>query len=59
MFVCVCNGLTDRRIRAAIDAGARTHEEVYEACECTAQCYSCAPEIDAMIAAATTPGFRP
>jgi bacterioferritin-associated ferredoxin len=49
VFICICNGLTDRRVLEAIASGARTHDEVYEACDCTAQCYSCASEIDAII----------
>src|SRR5580704_18542100 len=60
VFVCICNGLTERRILAAVAAGARSHEEVYAACDCTAQCYSCAPEIDAIVELATTaPEYRP
>lgn len=50
MFVCICNGLTERRIRAAVEEGARTHDEVYARCDCVAQCYACAGEVDAIIA---------
>jgi len=28
MFVCVCNGITERQIRAAIEDGARTVQEL-------------------------------
>src|ERR1700729_3972719 len=60
VFVCICNGLTERRILAAIDDGARSHEEVYAACDCTAQCYACASEIDAIVELATrAPESRP
>ncbi len=49
MFICICNGLTERRIAAAVEQGARSHEEVYEKCECVAQCYACAKEIDQIV----------
>lgn len=59
VFVCICNGLTERRIRAAAEEGARTHEEVYTRCGCVAQCYACAAEVDAIIALATPKSEAP
>lgn len=41
MYVCICNGLTDARIRSAIADGARRPKEVYAACNCNAQCGCC------------------
>ena len=60
-FVIVCNGLTERRVVEAVERGARSHEEVYEKCDCIAQCFACADEIDGIVLRATTPrsGARP
>jgi len=49
MYVCICNGLSDTRIQAAIADGAcRTHD-VYAACDCRAQCGCCTATILGMI----------
>jgi bacterioferritin-associated ferredoxin len=42
MYVCLCNGLTDRHVREAALAGATRPSEVYPACGCTVQCGGCA-----------------
>jgi bacterioferritin-associated ferredoxin len=42
MYVCLCNGLTDRHVHAAASAGASRPSEVYGACGCAAQCGACA-----------------
>jgi bacterioferritin-associated ferredoxin len=44
-----CNGLTERRVGEAVQQGARSHEEVYVRCDCVAQCYACAGEIDEIV----------
>jgi bacterioferritin-associated ferredoxin len=33
MIVCSCKGISDRRVKAAIDAGATTYEELSAAIE--------------------------
>ena len=45
MFVCLCNVLTDARVREAVLAGASRPSQVYEACGCSAQCGHCAPTL--------------
>ncbi|MEM7443520.1 MAG: (2Fe-2S)-binding protein [Pseudomonadota bacterium] len=45
MYVCICNGLTDKRIKAAIENGARSADEVYRALGCRPQCGQCVDEI--------------
>ncbi|WP_236024635.1 (2Fe-2S)-binding protein [Arenibaculum pallidiluteum] len=46
MYVCICNALTERRIRAAIaEASPRTVAGVYAACGVRPQCGKCAPAI--------------
>lgn len=45
MFVCLCNALTDTRVREAALAGASRPSQVYQACGCSAQCGHCAPTL--------------
>jgi bacterioferritin-associated ferredoxin len=42
MFVCVCNGITDRQIEAAIDAGATSLEDLTTALGVASGCGTCA-----------------
>lgn len=44
MFVCLCNGITERGVRAAIAAGARTPEAIYAFHGVQPQCWACEPE---------------
>lgn len=41
MIVCLCNALSDATIGRAIAEGAKRPREVYEACQCRAQCGTC------------------
>ncbi len=42
MYICLCNALTDRRLKQAMtEAGTETPGEVYAACGCRAQCGKC------------------
>jgi bacterioferritin-associated ferredoxin len=50
MWVCLCKGVNDRQIRAAINAGARTPEEIAATCRATTGCGGCLPEVCRMIA---------
>lgn len=46
MYVCICNALTERCVRQAIEAGARERvTDVYAACGCQAKCGQCMPAI--------------
>lgn len=49
MYVCLCNGLSDRQLDQAVRDGARRPAEVYAACACRAQCGRCAATILAII----------
>lgn len=55
MYVCICAAVTDDRIRSCIAQGARTVEEVGEACEAGTGCGSCHDQIDVFLAAAYAP----
>ena len=45
MYVCICNAITDREIRAAADLGARTLEDLQGSlgvATCCRRCSDCA-----------------
>ncbi|WP_045726685.1 (2Fe-2S)-binding protein [Xanthomonas sp. GPE 39] len=41
MYVCICNGVTDRQIREAAEAGCRSVSELTMRTGCGATCGSC------------------
>ena len=41
MYVCLCNGVTDRQIREAAEAGCRSMSELTMRTGCGATCGSC------------------
>jgi bacterioferritin-associated ferredoxin len=45
MFVCICHAVTDVELDAAITAGARTEEQVGDACGAGTGCGSCLDRI--------------
>ena len=45
MWVCHCKGVTDRQIRSAINAGARTPVEIGAHCRAGTGCGGCLPEV--------------
>jgi len=49
MFVCVCHAVSDVLVREAIEAGARTREEVTLACSAGGDCGACHGHIEDMI----------
>jgi bacterioferritin-associated ferredoxin len=49
MWVCLCKGVNDRQIRAAINAGARTPEEISARCRAATGCGGCLPEVCRML----------
>jgi bacterioferritin-associated ferredoxin len=56
MYVCLCNALTDRKVRDAISAGASRPVEVYQACDCAAKCGACARTFRQLIEEIVLPG---
>jgi len=45
MYVCICKGLNDADIDAAIKSGAKRVSEVFKHHGCKAQCGTCAESI--------------
>ncbi|HEX5314041.1 MAG TPA: (2Fe-2S)-binding protein [Gammaproteobacteria bacterium] len=50
MYVCICHGVTDRRIREAVDAGADSFETLQETLDVSTCCGCCAPEVREILA---------
>ncbi len=48
-YICLCNGITDEQVRAAVCCGARRPKEVYQAAGHRAQCGKCTREMLALI----------
>lgn len=42
MYVCICKGVTDHKIREAVESGARSFREVQRETGCSTQCGKCA-----------------
>jgi bacterioferritin-associated ferredoxin len=49
MYVCHCEAVTDRTIRAAIASGARTLEEIRHRCAAGSGCGGCWPELQRLL----------
>lgn len=42
MYICLCKGITDQALEAAVDSGARSFQEVRERLGVSTQCGKCA-----------------
>lgn len=49
-LVCLCHGVSDRRIRREIDHGATSIDVIIERCQAGACCQSCHPTLDELLA---------
>jgi bacterioferritin-associated ferredoxin len=49
MYVCICRVVTESRIRAAIDAGALSVDQVEAACGAGGECGACREEIQGIL----------
>jgi bacterioferritin-associated ferredoxin len=49
MFVCLCNGVTSQVVADAVEAGARTTNQVAQACGAGAECGRCRRTVRAII----------
>lgn len=49
MYVCICKGVCDKRVREAIESGASTVSAVGRACGAGTDCGSCQDQIACMI----------
>ena len=51
MMVCLCEGVSERKVRKAIDHGAASVDEVTAMCRAGGRCGGCRPTIDQMVTA--------
>ena len=49
MYVCNCNGLRQRDVAQAIEAGASRPRDIFASHQCQAQCAKCVCEMRQMI----------
>jgi len=49
MIICHCRRVCDRTIRAAIEAGAATEEDVSDACGAGSGCGGCLPAVTELL----------
>lgn len=49
MVVCLCQGVSEKTVRASIDEGARTRQQVTEACGAGDGCGTCHRTIKTLI----------
>ncbi len=49
MYVCICNGITERQIREAAEGGCRSMAELTMRTGCGSSCGSCMDTASAMI----------
>ena len=49
MYICLCNGLTDRDVRGAVTRGARRVSEVHRQCGTAPQCGRCTGHIRGLV----------
>jgi len=56
MFVCLCNGFTEREAKTAAGGGCRSVSQVYGRLGCRPQCGRCVPEVRAILSAARAAG---
>ncbi|MCG5244134.1 (2Fe-2S)-binding protein [Azospirillum doebereinerae] len=50
MYVCICHGLNDKKVKAALTNGAKTPASVFRHHGCQVQCGKCVPTMREMAA---------
>jgi bacterioferritin-associated ferredoxin len=56
MYVCICRDVTEFQLRACIEKGARTAEDIGDACGAGTGCGTCLERVDVLLAAALGQG---
>lgn len=49
MYICHCRVVTERTVKAAIEAGAGSVEEIGRRCAAGVTCASCHPELERLL----------
>jgi bacterioferritin-associated ferredoxin len=50
MYVCLCNGIRESDVKAAIRGGATKPEDVYHRLGCEPACFTCVSTVAEMVA---------
>jgi bacterioferritin-associated ferredoxin len=50
MYICLCNGITDRDVHRVAAGGDGTVAQIYRGLGCTPQCGKCVPVVREMVA---------
>ena len=53
MLVCICKGVSDRRIKEEVNRGARTLLQIRRACDAGTDCGSCTKQIRQIVSSCT------
>jgi bacterioferritin-associated ferredoxin len=53
MYVCNCNGIRERDVQKALEAGAQRPADVFRHCRSAPQCAKCVCDMRRMIQAST------
>ena len=56
MYVCICNGLNERKVNEALTGGAVTVSRIYKHFGCAAKCGKCVPVMRDMLESFKGPG---
>ena len=59
MYVCICNGLTERHVRDAVEAGALQPGDVYQSFGCEMQCGTCENAVACIVERIAGPASGP
>ncbi|MDB5406252.1 MAG: BFD-like (2Fe-2S)-binding protein [Rhodospirillales bacterium] len=49
MYICLCNGFTDRQVRSSAETGSASVSQVYKALGCAPKCGKCVPMVREML----------
>jgi bacterioferritin-associated ferredoxin len=49
VYICLCNGFTDRQVRSTIEDSASSVAQVYTALGCAPRCGKCVPVVREML----------
>jgi bacterioferritin-associated ferredoxin len=55
MYICLCNGFTDRQVRTIVEERASSVAQVYQALGCTPRCGKCVPVVREMLGRPAAP----
>lgn len=54
MYICICKGVTQRQLLAAIDNGAKSVRDLRQQCDVCNCCGKCAPDVKRVLAERTS-----